>query len=60
MVCSFWYELFERLILMVPKQISFARTRSDAVVKKVDGENYDAHKALRDEHKSTLSNSESV
>jgi len=34
-----------------PMQISFARTRSDAVVKKVDGESYDVHKANRDEHK---------
>ncbi|KAJ7040254.1 hypothetical protein C8F04DRAFT_1254017 [Mycena alexandri] len=34
-----------------PMQISFARTRSDAVVKKIDGENFDAHKARRDEHK---------
>ncbi|KAJ6502633.1 hypothetical protein DFH09DRAFT_1202270 [Mycena vulgaris] len=34
-----------------PMQISFAKSRSDAVVKKVDGENYEAHKARRDEHK---------
>ncbi|KAF8219679.1 RNA-binding domain-containing protein [Tricholoma matsutake] len=34
-----------------PMQISFARTRSDAVVKKIDAHNYDAHKARRDEHK---------
>ncbi|KAG6812719.1 hypothetical protein H0H92_001080 [Tricholoma furcatifolium] len=33
------------------EQISFARTRSDAVVKKVDGGNFEAHKARRDEHK---------
>ncbi|KAJ8456966.1 hypothetical protein ONZ45_g18507 [Pleurotus djamor] len=34
-----------------PMQISFARTRSDAVVKKLDPEQYDVHKAQRDEHK---------
>jgi hypothetical protein len=42
------------LILSPVQQISFARTRSDAVVKKVDGDNFDEHKARRDEHKSTL------
>ncbi|KAG5638501.1 hypothetical protein H0H81_012306 [Sphagnurus paluster] len=36
-----------------PMQISFARTRSDAVVKKVDAGSFDAHKARRDEHKKT-------
>ncbi|KAG6919648.1 hypothetical protein DXG01_003512 [Tephrocybe rancida] len=36
-----------------PMQISFARTRSDAVVKKVDGDNYESHKARRDDHKKT-------
>lgn len=35
-----------------PQQISFARTRSDAVVKHLDAENFDAHKATRTEHKS--------
>jgi len=34
-----------------PMQISFARSRSDAVVKKLDGNNYEAHKARRLEHK---------
>ncbi|KAG6879818.1 hypothetical protein C0992_011101 [Termitomyces sp. T32_za158] len=34
-----------------PMQISFARTRSDAVVKKLDADNYDAHKTQRDDHK---------
>lgn len=34
-----------------PMQISFARTRSDAVVKMVDPNNLDAHKASRSEHK---------
>ncbi|KAH8094643.1 hypothetical protein BXZ70DRAFT_1072599 [Cristinia sonorae] len=34
-----------------PMQISFARTRSDAVVKKLDAENFDAHKSEREEHK---------
>ncbi|PSS31015.1 hypothetical protein PHLCEN_2v2461 [Hermanssonia centrifuga] len=34
-----------------PMQISFARSRSDAVVKKIDGTNFDTHKARRLEHK---------
>jgi len=34
-----------------PMQISFARTRSDAVVKKLDPSTFDAHKASREEHK---------
>ncbi|THH26836.1 hypothetical protein EUX98_g7355 [Antrodiella citrinella] len=34
-----------------PMQISFARTRSDAVVQKLDSENFDAHKTQREEHK---------
>ncbi|KAJ3782724.1 hypothetical protein GGU10DRAFT_74044 [Lentinula aff. detonsa] len=34
-----------------PMQISFARTRSDAVVKKMDNEHFDEHKAQRAEHK---------
>ncbi|KAJ7589025.1 hypothetical protein C8J56DRAFT_826388 [Mycena floridula] len=34
-----------------PMQISFAKTRSDAVVKKLDGESFDEHKARRVEHK---------
>ncbi|GAW06538.1 rna binding protein [Lentinula edodes] len=34
-----------------PMQISFARTRSDAVVKKLDNEHFDEHKAQRTEHK---------
>ncbi|KAF9261416.1 RNA-binding domain-containing protein [Marasmius fiardii PR-910] len=34
-----------------PMQISFARTRSDAVVKKLDNEHFDDHKARRQEHK---------
>ncbi|KAH9484078.1 U2 small nuclear ribonucleoprotein B'' [Psilocybe cubensis] len=34
-----------------PMQISFARTRSDAVVKKLDTEHFDEHKARREEHK---------
>jgi len=36
-----------------PMQISFARTRSDAVVKKLDGNHFDEHKARRSEHKKT-------
>jgi len=36
-----------------PMQISFARTRSDAVVKSLDAENLDEHKAQRAEHKKT-------
>ncbi|KAF8323215.1 RNA-binding domain-containing protein [Clavulina sp. PMI_390] len=34
-----------------PMQVSFAKTRSDAVVKKVDGESFDEHKSARLEHK---------
>ncbi|KAI0026994.1 hypothetical protein K488DRAFT_63371 [Vararia minispora EC-137] len=34
-----------------PMQISFAKTRSDAVMKKLDPEGYEAHKQRRDEHK---------
>ncbi|CAL1694891.1 unnamed protein product [Somion occarium] len=34
-----------------PMQISFARSRSDAVVKKLDPTTYDTHKARRLEHK---------
>jgi U2 small nuclear ribonucleoprotein B'' len=34
-----------------PMQISFARTRSDAVVQKLDGEHFDEHKKQREEHK---------
>ncbi|TFY77228.1 hypothetical protein EWM64_g6785 [Hericium alpestre] len=34
-----------------PMQISFARTRSDAVVKKLDAGNFETHKARRMEHK---------
>ncbi|OBZ65192.1 NAD-dependent malic enzyme [Grifola frondosa] len=34
-----------------PMQISFARTRSDAVVKRLDAANYERHKAERLEHK---------
>lgn len=36
------------------QQISFAKSRSDAVVKKLDSENFDAHKAQRTQHKSLL------
>jgi len=34
-----------------PMQISFARTRSDAVVKRLDGNRFDDHKVTRDERK---------
>ncbi|TFL03567.1 hypothetical protein BDV98DRAFT_526774 [Pterulicium gracile] len=34
-----------------PMQITFARTRSDAVVRRVDANNYDGHKERRDQHK---------
>ncbi|THH08348.1 hypothetical protein EW145_g2764 [Phellinidium pouzarii] len=34
-----------------PLQVSFARSRSDAVVKKVDSESFEKHKAARLEHK---------
>lgn len=40
------------LLMSVLQQISFARTKSDAVVKRFDGDNYEAHKKRRDEHKS--------
>lgn len=33
------------------KQISFARTRSDAVVKRLDGNRFDDHKVTREERK---------
>lgn len=39
------------------QQISFARSRSDAVVKKLDNDNYDQHKSARLDHKSTLGSS---
>ncbi|CAL1694888.1 unnamed protein product [Somion occarium] len=41
------------LTFVIVKQISFARSRSDAVVKKLDPTTYDTHKARRLEHKST-------
>jgi len=34
-----------------PMQISFARTRSDAVVKRLDGNKFDDHKSKREERK---------
>ena len=37
------------------KQISFARTRSDAVVKRLDGNMFDEHKSKREERKSAPS-----
>jgi hypothetical protein len=37
------------------KQISFARTRSDAVVKRLDGNKFDDHKSKREERKSAPS-----
>ena len=36
-----------------PMQITFARTRSDAVVKKLAASDFEGHKAARLEHKST-------
>ncbi|KAF8131525.1 hypothetical protein EV363DRAFT_1431509 [Boletus edulis] len=36
-----------------PMQISFAKTRSDAVVKHLDAESFEAHKAQRADHKRT-------
>ncbi|CAL1694890.1 unnamed protein product [Somion occarium] len=39
------------LTFVIVKQISFARSRSDAVVKKLDPTTYDTHKARRLEHK---------
>ena len=37
-----------------PMQISFAKTRSDVVVKKLDAESFESHKASRQEHKSEI------
>ncbi|KAH9829313.1 uncharacterized protein C8Q71DRAFT_791022, partial [Rhodofomes roseus] len=37
-----------------PMQISFARTRSDAVVKKIDAAHYEEHKMRRLEHKKAI------
>lgn len=34
-----------------PMQISFAKTRSDAVVKKLDADHFDEHKQQREDHK---------
>ena len=42
--CLFFFSLF--------KQISFARTRSDAVVKRLDSNKFDDHKSKREERKS--------
>ena len=47
-----WSTYHSELTSFGTQQISFARTRSDAVVKKVDGENFDEHKTRREEHKS--------
>ena len=47
--------VFGRLSGMRGQQISFARTRSDAVVKKLDADNLEAHKQRRLEHKSVYS-----
>ncbi len=45
---------FHILKKYVCQQISFARTRADAVVKKLDEEHFEEHKAQRTEHKSAL------
>jgi len=39
--------------MTLSQQISFARTRSDAVVKKLDPNEFDQHKTKRQEHKSS-------
>lgn len=52
--------LYDRGTLSVPsrsfQQISYAKSRSDAVVRRLDGNNYDAHKSQREEHKSRCKN----
>ena len=40
--------------MMVDQSISFAKTRSDAVVKKLDVNSLEAHKTARLEHKSMV------
>lgn len=42
------------LIVHILQQISFAKNRSDAVVKKLDAEHFDQHKSARAENKSTF------
>jgi RNA recognition motif-containing protein len=39
-------------LMLASKQISFARTRSDAVVKRLDAEHYEEHRQQRMQHKS--------
>ena len=43
------------MLIVFLKQISFARTRSDAVVKRLDGSKFDDHKSKREERKSASS-----
>ena len=54
-----WFDYLGRpgrvLIFFIFKQISFARTRSDAVVKRLDGNMFDDHKSKREERKSAPS-----
>ena len=54
-----WFDYLGRpgrvLIFLIFKQISFARTRSDAVVKRLDGNMFDDHKSKREERKSAPS-----
>lgn len=46
------------LLANIPQQISFARTRSDSAVKRIDGEEgLEEHKKQRLEHKSALGQS---
>jgi RNA recognition motif-containing protein len=51
MVCCL-KNLVVQLMRLDLQQISFARTRSDAVVKKLDSEHYDEHLKTRKEQKS--------
>lgn len=51
MVGYLWLTIGSIVTETTPQQISFARTRSDAVVKHLDAENLEAHKAERAEHK---------
>lgn len=42
------------IVHILYQQISFAKNRSDAVVKKLDAEHFDQHKSARAENKSTF------
>ena len=54
MVRSFFWKTGAPLTFRI-QQISFARTRSDAVVKRLDAEHYEEHRQRRLQHKSMYS-----